>query len=165
MFPDGDGSVVVKNPRYYGLPPSSSAVGEQGDEVEETEIYEVSVVRQLNCLVSDLHVFILFLFCYMILTSRPLQALVRDFVIDPYATMSQGDDIYRQVLHCLDHLRQALLCAADTTLEPTGKDVSFIDTHSDQGKQQSPHMGLGFVAARHTCRNYTQIREWMEANI
>lgn len=58
MFPSGDGSIAVKNPRQYGLPPSSVAVDGQGNKVVDTEIYDVSVVRQLGCLVSALHVFL-----------------------------------------------------------------------------------------------------------
>lgn len=57
MFPSGDGSIAVKNPRQYGLPPSSVAVDGQGNKVADTEIYDVSVVRQLGCLVSALQLF------------------------------------------------------------------------------------------------------------
>jgi hypothetical protein len=46
MFPHGGGSVAVQNPREFGLPPSV------GDNTSDTEIYEVSVIRQLGCLVS-----------------------------------------------------------------------------------------------------------------
>lgn len=52
MFPEGNGSVVVKNPRDYGLPLSADAIDASGKTVPDTEVYEVSIVRQLGCLVS-----------------------------------------------------------------------------------------------------------------
>lgn len=52
MFPHGGGSIAVKNPRKFGLPPSMVALDALGNNVSDTEIYEVSVIRQLGCLVS-----------------------------------------------------------------------------------------------------------------
>ncbi|KAK5050858.1 hypothetical protein LTR84_003417 [Exophiala bonariae] len=52
MFPHGGGSIAVKNPRKFGLPPSMIALDAAGNNVSDTEIYEVSVIRQLGCLVS-----------------------------------------------------------------------------------------------------------------
>lgn len=52
MFPHGGGSVAVKNPRDFGLPPSFTAPDDSGNNASDTEIYEVSVIRQLGCLVS-----------------------------------------------------------------------------------------------------------------
>lgn len=167
----------MKNPRQYGLPPSSVAVDGQGNKVVDTEIYDVSVVRQLGCLVSALHLFLSprgspvafdvefteSLYQKKKKLTRHIQALLRDFIIDHDATISRGSYIHRHALHCLDHVRQALLCAADTTLEPTGDDTVTLDTEPDLALHQT-HMDMGFASARHTCRNYTEIQEWMEAN-
>lgn len=51
MFPHGGGSIAVQNPREFGLPPSMVALDALGNNVSDTEIYEVSVIRQLGCLV------------------------------------------------------------------------------------------------------------------
>lgn len=90
--------------------------------------------------------------------------MLRDFIVDHDATISQGSYIHRDALHCLDHVRQALLCAADTTLEPTGDDTVLVDTEPDPVVHRTHYVDVGFASARHTCRNYTEIQEWMEAN-
>ncbi|MCJ1409436.1 hypothetical protein MMC19_003517 [Ptychographa xylographoides] len=49
--------------------------------------------------------------------------------------------------HCFDYLRQALLCSADSTLEPFRTDLGGVT-------------GWGFPRV---CRNYEQLREWAES--
>ena len=49
--------------------------------------------------------------------------------------------------HCFDYLRQALLCAADSTLEPFRTDLGGVT-------------GWGFPRM---CRNYDELKEWAEA--
>lgn len=71
--------------------------------------------------------------------------------------MSQRAHVQEHALHCLDHVRQALLCAADTTLEPTGDD-------SDMYLHEMNDAEFGFATARHMCRNYTEVLHWIEAN-
>ncbi|KAL9099505.1 MAG: hypothetical protein Q9187_009489, partial [Circinaria calcarea] len=49
--------------------------------------------------------------------------------------------------HCFDYLRQALLCSADSTLEPFRTDLGGVT-------------GWGFPRV---CRNYDELKEWAEA--
>jgi len=50
------------------------------------------------------------------------------------------------VQHCFDYLRQALLCAADQTLEERNDDISGV-------------RGWG---ARHQCRDFGALKSWTE---
>ncbi|KAJ7454054.1 hypothetical protein B0H11DRAFT_2070148 [Mycena galericulata] len=58
-------------------------------------------------------------------------------------------------IHCLSYLRQTILCHADTALEPARP----ADTVKG-GKTQAVY-GEGTV---HRCRDWTQVREWVEHN-
>lgn len=52
LFPKGGGRLAVKHPRQYRLPHSvAAAVDEQGNAADDTEIYIVAAVKQLECLV------------------------------------------------------------------------------------------------------------------
>jgi hypothetical protein len=51
MFPKGDRRVAVWHPRKYGLPTSAAALDEHGDIVHGAEVFEVGVIKQLECLV------------------------------------------------------------------------------------------------------------------
>ena len=48
--------------------------------------------------------------------------------------------------HCFDYLRQALVCAADTALEPVDEATGFVT-------------GMGVV---HTCQNFEDLVIWAE---
>ena len=67
--------------------------------------------------------------------------------------------------HCLDHVRQALLCAADTTLEPTDNGGA-----STSGELSNHYVGDQIVVdkpdsgALHTCKNWTAVKNWIEEN-
>ena len=63
---------------------------------------------------------------------------------------------FGHISHCLDYLRQAILCQADTTLEE-----SEVDVRPD-GVLDSGATGLGVT---HICRDWTQIRRFVETNI
>ncbi|KAH0842311.1 hypothetical protein FOPE_07525 [Fonsecaea pedrosoi] len=145
MFPKGDGRISVQHPRRYGLPLSAAAVDGDGHPVSDTEIYDVAVVRQLECL-----------------------AFIRQILIDYDHEEHPHVHEKAHVFHCLDHVRQALLCTADTTLEPT-RDGGVVSS------PQSPHHyvghqktvadgGGGLQSAVHTCKNWTAVRTWIEEN-
>ncbi|EXJ71016.1 uncharacterized protein A1O5_06009 [Cladophialophora psammophila CBS 110553] len=145
MFPKGDGRIAVQHPRKYGLPSSASAVDGDGHAIFETEIYDVAIVRQLECL-----------------------AFIRQILIDYDHEHHPHVHERAHVFHCLDHVRQALLCAADTTLEPTrdGGVVSVPDSpHHYVGHQKMvDDRSSGSQAALHTCRNWTAVKAWIEEN-
>lgn len=50
--------------------------------------------------------------------------------------------------HCFDYLRQALMCAADTNLEPVDFELGGVT-------------GWRFDK---TCRNFEEVKEWAEVN-
>ncbi|KAJ6036382.1 hypothetical protein N7540_000661 [Penicillium herquei] len=52
------------------------------------------------------------------------------------------------VRHCFDYLRQSLMCAADTNLEPISRELKGVT-------------GWGFTR---TCRNLESVKLWAEAN-
>lgn len=62
-------------------------------------------------------------------------------------------DILTYILdHCVDQLRQAILCAGDltpVTLQPIANDPPHV-------------LILGQAEKLHTCRNGMEIREWFE---
>ena len=56
----------------------------------------------------------------------------------------------RHIFHCLDYLRQTIMCNADTTLEWRSEgDPAHID-------------GYG---PTHQCRNWDEVRQWLGANM
>ncbi len=68
--------------------------------------------------------------------------------------------------HCLDHVRQALLCAADTTLEPTGNGgvSTSVEQHYVGHQTLVEKPSAVFESALHTCKNWTAVRNWIEEN-
>ena len=52
------------------------------------------------------------------------------------------------LLQCLDYLRQAILCAGDTTLE-----------WARSSYEEDDFNGFGF---EHQCKDYAEIRNWAE---
>lgn len=55
--------------------------------------------------------------------------------------------------HCFEYLRQSILCCGDTALE--GKQTTFPDKNLP---------GSDGWDAKHICRDYGQIREYLEEN-
>ena len=58
-------------------------------------------------------------------------------------------------IHCLDYLRQAVLCKADTTLEPAHA------ARTTDGRVTQAAYGVGVT---HECRDWTQVRDFVEGN-
>lgn len=69
------------------------------------------------------------------------------------AALVNGDDGSDHTAHCFHYLRQAILCAADTTLEPGGTSMKLAN-----GDKVAT--GGGIV---HTCRDWRQVYDWMES--
>jgi hypothetical protein len=65
-----------------------------------------------------------------------------------------GDDGSGHTEHCFHYLRQGILCAADTTLEPGGP--TMLLANGDQ-------IATG-ENVTHTCRDWRQVYDWMEEN-
>ncbi|KAF4615776.1 hypothetical protein D9613_012369 [Agrocybe pediades] len=62
----------------------------------------------------------------------------------------------KHLIHCLEYLRQAVLCNADTSLEgPAGL------RHTVGGETVHAVTGGGAI---HECRDWTQVYDWVESN-
>ncbi|KEF51945.1 uncharacterized protein A1O9_11935 [Exophiala aquamarina CBS 119918] len=138
MFPHGGGSVAIKNPREYGLPPSFAAPDDSG-KASGTEVYEVSVIRQLGCL-----------------------TLLRRILIDYEDNVPSQVQTQAHAFHCLDHVRQAILCASDTSLEAISERESGLQYPDVMSNSEGSTPG--FKSARHTCKNWSEVRAWIELN-
>jgi len=68
------------------------------------------------------------------------------------AALVHGDDGSDHTKHCFHYLRQAILCAADTTLEPGGTGMLV---------ESGDKVATG-VDVVHTCRDWRQVHDWME---
>lgn len=67
------------------------------------------------------------------------------------AMFVNGDDGSDHTAHCFHYIRQGILCAADTTIEPGG-----LITDPETGNKVAG--GAGTV---HTCRDWKQVYDWM----
>ena len=94
----GDGFIVVKEPRKYGLPPGKSIDDQQG------ELYDVSMFHQLHCLTRIR----IYLWTMRFSIEKNNTAWALPVLLDP------KED---HVGHCFDYIRQAIMCAGDMTLE------------------------------------------------
>ena len=118
------GFVTVPDPESYNLKPNHNVIS------GSSNAYMVSVYHQLHCL-KILH--------------RSLIPVLSQKKRD---TSQKSSFHLNHIEHCLDYLRQAVICAGDITLEPP-------DEHPEKGK--SPLQGWG---VSHTCRSWEYIEEW-----
>ncbi|KAE9364268.1 hypothetical protein N431DRAFT_473864 [Stipitochalara longipes BDJ] len=121
LVPLGAGYLRVPNPRQYELPPSYPL----NDTKEHSEVYQASVIHQLHCL------------AYIRARSRGCDN--GEMIPD-----SEKDDSHFHIVHCLEYLRQAIVCHADTTLE--------------QGLLSGNFVGEG---ALHQCRDWSAVTEFL----
>ena len=77
-----------------------------------------------------------------------LQDLLRHgfYAARPGSLSELSSDAHQHAKHCIDYLRQVIMCAADGTLEP-GDDTTRHIT------------GMNVV---HECRDYDEVRRWSE---
>ncbi|KAH8820924.1 hypothetical protein F5884DRAFT_66995 [Xylogone sp. PMI_703] len=127
MMPIGAGFVRVPNPRQYDMPQSKPLLGDS----EDAEIYSVSMTHQLHCL-----------------------AVLRDVIVK----YSRGDKSRfaggGHEYHCLDYIRQSILCAGDTTLD-------YANAPDETGRSSGGFSGAG---SKHECRDWNVIRELLIEN-
>ncbi|KAJ7454050.1 hypothetical protein B0H11DRAFT_1740818 [Mycena galericulata] len=102
--------------------------------------YAVSLYHQLHC----------------------LNSLRKNIAKGPQLTLTPG--LIAHANHCLDYLREALLCHADTTLEPVQN--VYVDEGISEGNHPRGHidqvaMGWG---VDHRCYDWTFVREYLEHN-
>lgn len=115
LSPPGDGIVEVPNEFTVHLPASLPAPNHPATH----KVYGVSMFHQLHCL-NFLR------FAYYPETVEDMLA----------------DEIVAHRDHCLDYIRQAIMCAGDSTFEP----LTMV--------------GINGMGATHQCRNFDRIFSW-----
>ncbi|KAH8884196.1 hypothetical protein GQ53DRAFT_846499 [Thozetella sp. PMI_491] len=128
LMPVGAGFVRVPYPRRFNMPASEPIE----DDNEEGELYSLSVTHQLHCLAVLRHV------------------IIKYEKHDKSRFAGDGHEY-----HCLDYIRQAVLCAGDTTLDYADDQVIGQD-----GKVTR----YGFTGANstHMCRDWDAIKKFAE---
>jgi hypothetical protein len=82
-----------------------------------------------------------------------LNRMRKTFVELHHRTATARDHVHME--HCLSYIRQMVLCAADTSLEPSRR-VNLSD-----GTQRSESWSDGTI---HECRDWGQLMDWAETN-
>jgi len=117
MMPLGAGFLRVPFPRMYDMPSSKLIPGDY----QLAEIYSMSITHQLHCLAVLRHV-------------------IMKYEVHSKSRFAGDGHEY----HCLDYIRQAILCAGDTTLD-----------HAEGSDRKSGFSGAG---ATHQCRDWEAIK-------
>ncbi|KAL4861734.1 hypothetical protein BDV12DRAFT_203705 [Aspergillus spectabilis] len=130
------GFITLSTPSRYNLPPNDNVVP------GISNAYMVSVYHQLHCL-KALHAALL-----PVITGGEVS--VHDHVHERDSALAGFE--HNHIEHCLDYLRQAVMCAGDVTLEPP-------DQRPESGK--SPLQGWG---VEHSCRSWEGIERWRGEN-
>ncbi|KAG9239633.1 hypothetical protein BJ875DRAFT_85516 [Amylocarpus encephaloides] len=123
LMPLGSGFVRVPHPRKYAMPRSTRIE----KDAEDAELYSVSMTHQLHCLAVLRHV------------------IVKYEKHDKSRFAGEGHEY-----HCLDYIRQSILCAGDTTL-----DHADIEYNADGSEREYGFTGAN---ATHRCRDWDAIR-------
>ncbi|KAH0489360.1 hypothetical protein TgHK011_009792 [Trichoderma gracile] len=123
LFPKGKGYVSIKNIEAAGPVPDYV----RGTSTDGSGRFSVAVFHQLHCL--------------YLLQSDLFEALEAN-ITEPHS----------HTLHCLDYLRESIICASDSTLEPF---KPSFDT-------AAPRKGVDGYGTPHQCRDFGQLRSWAE---
>ncbi|PYI28111.1 hypothetical protein BP00DRAFT_273046 [Aspergillus indologenus CBS 114.80] len=128
LMPLGEGYLRIPHPRRFDIPPSSPILNDP----DAAELYMVSSVHQLHCL-----------------------RILRDVIVKVDNKNTTGK-VDKHVFHCLDYLRQGIICAGDTTLE-----WARVRRHANGDFAGYFFDGRGSV---HQCRDWTTIMGILEEN-
>jgi len=96
LMPVGQGFVVVNDSQKYNLQP--------GKNTSFGELYDISMFHQLHCLTQIRS----YLFTLQIAMNRNNTQEIFDIILAPKEP---------HVFHCLDYLRQGVMCVGDMTIE------------------------------------------------
>ncbi|MCJ1301985.1 hypothetical protein MMC08_004786, partial [Hypocenomyce scalaris] len=119
LVPIGAGYIRVPNPRQFNLPPSEAL---EDDGSGYAEMYQASVVHQLHCM-----------------------GVLRNYTRAYETGLPIPSGGHLHVRHCIEYVRQAILCTADTTLEQANAGGAF----NAQG-------------AVHQCRDWNLVKAFLE---
>ncbi|KAM6485229.1 hypothetical protein HDV62DRAFT_403950 [Trichoderma sp. SZMC 28011] len=123
LFPKGKGYVSIKNIEAAGPVPDYV----RDTSTDGTGRFSVAVFHQLHCL--------------YLLQSDLFEGLEGN-ITEPHS----------HTLHCLDYLRESILCTSDSTLEPF---KPKFDTAADR-------KGVDGYGTPHQCRDFGKLRNWAE---
>jgi len=126
LMPLGSGLVRVPHPHKYDMPPSKKIENDP----EDAEIYSMSITHQLHCLGMIRHV-------------------IMEYEKGSKSRFAGDGHEY----HCLDYIRQAVLCAGDTTL-----DHAAIIKDADGSERRSDFTGAN---STHQCRDWEAIKSFL----
>ncbi|EFX06675.1 hypothetical protein CMQ_6996 [Grosmannia clavigera kw1407] len=115
LSPPGDGIVQIPNEYTAGLRPSRPAPHNP----ETHTVYGISMFHQLHCLN----------FLHSAFTPEAVAHLTPDQIV-----------LHRD--HCLDFIRQGIMCAGDSTFEPVTK------------------TGINGMGVTHKCRSFDKMYSW-----
>lgn len=150
------GLLRIPEPRARYLPPSYRIP----NDTEHAEIYMTSGAHQLHCLVSLR--FLVPTLAASITDQACRKTMVRDYIESQNPSSSTTHEKRKvnshapipHLYHCLDYVRQAVICTGDTTLEPVdyvlGKDGTSDGFEIDSS-----------VTAR-TCRDWDLMKRVMD---
>jgi len=129
LLPLGSGFVRVPYPRRFDMPQSKSIE----DDPEEGEIYSLSITHQLHCL-------------------GVLRDVIKKYEKKDKSRFAGSGHEY----HCIDYIRQSIICAGDTTL-----DFAEIVRAADGTERR-----LGFTGSNstHICRSWDAIKAFAVEN-
>ncbi|KAE9364904.1 hypothetical protein N431DRAFT_446621 [Stipitochalara longipes BDJ] len=118
LFPKGDGTVALNKSQVaaMGLPPST-----QKEDDPELSVYLIAQFHQLHCL-------------------SQVRWVMQSYYFNSTFELMQGS--WDHTRHCLDIIRQRLICAADETLMAKVGDAA-------------PGVGQS-----RTCKNFEALKEW-----
>ncbi|CAF9929509.1 MAG: hypothetical protein GOMPHAMPRED_005427 [Gomphillus americanus] len=125
------GFVLINDWKRYGLKDGI------GSKVPGAGIYGISATHQFHCIVDAF-------------TGLAIQdpKYVKELWVSPNFAQKPAFKP-RHIFHCLDYLRQTVMCNADTTMEWRSADDPF---HID---------GYG---PPHQCKNWDEVVQWLGAN-
>ncbi|KAH6653028.1 hypothetical protein BKA67DRAFT_536730 [Truncatella angustata] len=121
------GFVHIQDPTSQGLRPNHGVI--DGTE----NVYMISAMHQLHCL-QELHISLSHKTAASFESSRS----------------SRADAEVNHTLHCINYLRQAVLCSADDTLEGP-------DMHPEAGQSRLRGWGVS-----HQCRSWDKLTEFRD---
>ncbi|KAJ5578187.1 uncharacterized protein N7459_007151 [Penicillium hispanicum] len=129
MMPLGDGYVGIPHPRNYNLNASMLVTRKGVPDPQGTELYGTSITHQLHCL-----------------------GMLRSALVAYRKGDEPMDHDAKHLTHCLNYIRQGILCAGDTTLEPASGKVVI------NGELTTTFTGEGAV---HQCKDWSSVKDFL----
>ncbi|KAL8831883.1 MAG: hypothetical protein Q9170_005110 [Blastenia crenularia] len=136
LVPGGTGVVLIKDPHKYSLHPGLETA------VENAGVYTLSGAHQSHCIKLIREALMTFISAEADVSTEPA---IKINELNQSAALDHA-------FHCVDYLRQTIMCNADTTIE-----------WEAQGGDRGGHSGhINGYGIPHQCRNWNDLKLWME---